>query len=118
MRRALALAVCSLALVAGCGGPSEVSTDDLEQEVTTQLADQADLPLDTTTCEGPLPAQTDATVRCEGATDDGSRYGILVTATGVDDDTVAFDAEVDERLAIGTADLEPELLSEVALEDF
>lgn len=96
MRRTLALVAGSLLVLSGCGGQAEVSTDDLEEQITTQLTEQVGQAPDDVTCEDPLPAEEGEQVRCS-LTAGESTYGIDVTASEVDGDNVRFDIQVDDE---------------------
>jgi hypothetical protein len=96
MRRTLAvLAGSLLVLTAGCG-QREVSTDTLEEQVSTQLEAQVGQAPDSVTCPDPLPAEKGEKVRCTLEAD-GTKYGMDVTTSAVDGDNVKFDIQVDSK---------------------
>lgn len=87
----LVLAACSASV-----GGSQVSSDDLADQVSTKLAELVGRAPEKVECPDPLEAKVGAEVRCS-LTDSGETYGISVTATEVDGDTVSFDIQVDEE---------------------
>ncbi len=96
MRRSLAVLAGSLLLLtAGCG-QQEVSTADLEEQVSTQLEAQVGQAPDSVDCPDPLPAEKGEKVRCT-LDAGGTKYGMDVTTTAVDGDNVKFDIKVDEK---------------------
>lgn len=105
MRRPLALLAGSLVLLTGCGvsvgnGSDDVptlGTDDLEQEVATQLEAEVGTAPKAVTCDDPLPAEVDAQVRCVLTAPDDTRIGMTVTTTAVDGDNVRFGIRVDQE---------------------
>lgn len=96
MRRSLALAAGSVFLLAGCG-QAEVSTDDLEKEVSAQLEQEVGTAPKSVSCDDPLPAEKDAEVRCVLTAPDDTQIGLTVTTTSVDGDNVKFAVQVDEE---------------------
>ncbi len=83
------LAGCSFEFSAG--GPGEIAQADLESDIagniTGEEADQVDV-----TCDGPLPAEVDASVDCLATyTVDDSRTGIRPVVTAVEGEDVEYD---------------------------
>lgn len=95
MRRTLALVAGSLLVLSGCGGQAEVSTDDLEEQISTQLTEEVGQAPDEVTCEDPLPAEEGEAVRCT-LTDGDTELDVDVTASEVDGDNVRFDIQVEQ----------------------
>ncbi|WP_030483473.1 DUF4333 domain-containing protein [Nocardioides aequoreus] len=95
MRRTLALVAGSLLVLSGCGGQAEVSTDDLEEQITTQLTEKVGRAPESVTCEDPLPAEEGERVRCL-LKDGETELDVDVTASEVDGDNVRFDIQVEE----------------------
>lgn len=96
MRRTLlALTVPLLVLTGACGTP-QVSTSDLEAQITTQLTRTVGQRPDDVTCPHPLDAKVGATTRCT-LTADGAKYGVTVKATKVQGRKVAFAIKVDDK---------------------
>ncbi|MDS1269432.1 DUF4333 domain-containing protein [Lipingzhangella sp. LS1_29] len=90
-----------LALTSACEfdlsfGQQAVSGDEVAEQAATQLEQQVGQRPDEVTCPEDLPAEVDATIRCE-LTHAGETYGVTVTTTRVNDDDVEFDIEVDEQ---------------------
>ncbi len=95
MRRTLALVAGSLLALSGCGGLAEVSTDDLEEQISTQLSEEVGRAPDSVTCEDPLPAEEGEKVRCL-LKDGDTELDVEVTASEVDGDRVRFDIQVEQ----------------------
>lgn len=83
---ALALTSCS----------SEVSAEDLSDEVRSSLTEQVGQEPDDVDCPDALPADEGSEVRCT-LTHGGTSYGVTVTSTGEQDGTVGFDVQVDAQ---------------------
>ena len=96
MRRILALTAGSLLIFTGCG-QSEVSTDDLEEQISTKLTEQVGTEPKDVTCEDPLPAEEGEEVTCTLTAPDDTEYGVTVTTSSVDGDNVEFDIQVDDE---------------------
>ncbi len=79
--------------LAGCGGT--VEADDVETQISDQLEAQVGQRPDSVDCAEDLPAEMDATIRCE-LTAGEDILGVTVTVTEVDGDKVNFDIQVDE----------------------
>lgn len=94
MRRALVLA--SGLLLVGCGGPDEVAPDQLEQQVSSQLAEAVGQQPDSVDCPDPMPAEVGAEVRCT-LVGGGEEYGVTVTAEVVEEESVAINIRVDDQ---------------------
>lgn len=90
---AIALSGCSFNFQVG--GDS-VSTADLEEQISTQLAAQVGVEPDEVKCEDELPAKEGAKVECV-LTHEGISFPVYVDATSVEDGTVSFDIEVGEE---------------------
>lgn len=91
------VAALVLVLVSACSvsvGNAQVSTDELETQVSALLAEEVGRAPEQVDCPDPLDAEAGAEVRCT-LTDRGATYGITVTATDVVDDEVALDVVVD-----------------------
>lgn len=100
--RALAAAMIAMAaLSAGCsgsistGGASSVDQAELETGVATELEKVVGQTPASVTCEGDLPAEVDAEVRCTVTADDGSEVGATVTVDEVDGTNVNYSVQVD-----------------------
>ncbi len=100
--RTVAAGLLAAVALAGCsgevsiGGPGSVSTEDLEEQVSTQLTETVGQAPDDVTCPDELPAEEGEEVRCE-LTADGTTYGVTVTTTSVEGETVNFDIQVDDE---------------------
>ena len=91
-----AVLTAALALgVAACGSDA-VSTDDLEDEVSTQLEAQVGQAPDSVDCPETLPAEEGAEVRCT-LTNGGETIGMTLTVTTVEGKDVGFDIAVDDE---------------------
>ena len=89
------LAALALACTA-CGGPSAVTGEQLARQVSDQLTEQVGQKPDKVSCPDDLEAEKGASSRC-ALTDSGQSYGVTVTTTGVDGDTVRFHVQVDKQ---------------------
>lgn len=99
MRKTLAAAGGALALtalLAGCSAGS-VSADEAATLAEDQLEEQVGQRPDVT-CPEDLPAEVDATIECELTAEDmDETYGVTLTVTSVEDNTVNFDIQVAEE---------------------
>jgi len=100
MRKSLTAAAGAAALtllLAGCGAGA-VSAADVEEQAENQLEEQIGQRPDIT-CEEDLPAEVDASIRCELTAGEADvAYGVTVTATDVSDGgMVNFQIKVDEE---------------------
>lgn len=82
-------------LLSGCGTPS-VSQDQLEEKIKTQLTAQVGQAPDSIECPGDLKGEVGATQRCVLAAG-GTKYGVTVTVTSVEGNTVNFSIKVDDQ---------------------
>jgi hypothetical protein len=74
-----------------------VDKDQVADQISAQLAQQAGRKPDSVTCPDNLKGTKDATLRCE-LTDQGQTYGVTVTVTDVKGDgDVLFDIKVDDQ---------------------
>lgn len=89
---AIAGGAASIALLAGCSMTSEISQDDLQKEVSTQMTPKLGQ-IDEVVCEGGLEAKVDATAQCKLSVN-GTWRQATVTATEVDGDNVKFNINV------------------------
>ena len=94
-RRSLAIVSVTLMLGATACGSGEVSTDDLEAEVSAQLEPQVGQAPDSVDCPEALPAEVDAEVRCTLTSGD-TTFGLTLTDTSVENDQALFDVVVDD----------------------
>ena len=93
MKKSLALVAGSLLALAACGGTATVSSDDVAQQISDQLAAQVGTAPDSVTCPGDLAAEVGTTMTCE-LTADGQSLPVTVTVTSVEGSTVNFDIQV------------------------
>lgn len=88
-------------MVTGCsfefsvGGPGAVDSEEVATQAAAVLEEEVGRAPDDLTCSENLPAEVDASVRCE-LTADGNTYGVTVTTTSVEGSHVNFDVVVDE----------------------
>jgi hypothetical protein len=97
----LAVPLASLVVVAvGCGGPGEVSRDEVERQTRTSLEQSVGKQAPPAKCPKPLKAKVGATTRCTMDFPESKRLGISVKITEVSDDgkRVRFDVEADQAL--------------------
>ena len=98
------LGAVAMLLATGCsfdfsiGGPATVDSQDVAEQAALELEQQVGRAPDDLTCSEDLPAEVDASVRCE-LTADGQTYGVSVTTTSVEGSDVEFDVLVDEQPA-------------------
>lgn len=88
------LAVSALAL-AGCSSEKAVEADDVEEQVSSQLAGQTGQTPKSVDCPDDLPAEEGATIECTLVTPEDTEFGVTVEATAVDGDNVEFHFQVD-----------------------
>jgi hypothetical protein len=82
--------------LASCGSGS-VAADDVAEQAEDALEGQVGTRPEIS-CPDDLPAEVGAETRCTlTADDDPTEYGVTVTVTSVEGDTVNFDVEVDEE---------------------
>ena len=93
MKKTLALVAGSLIALSACGGTASVSSDDVAQQISDQLAAEVGTAPDSVTCPSDLTAEVGATVTCE-LTADGQTLPVTATVTSVDGSTVIFDIQV------------------------
>jgi hypothetical protein len=103
-RRVVLLIMLVTALAAGgCKasvgiGDKEVAEADIEQQAADQLAAEVHQPAPDIDCPGPLKAEKGATLACVlSVKGDTARYPVTITATGVADGKVDFDAKVGDK---------------------
>lgn len=73
-----------------------VDKDQVAEEVSNQLAQQAGRKPDSVTCPQNLKGKVGATLRCE-LVDNGQTWGVTVTVTAVEGSDVKFDIKVDDQ---------------------
>jgi hypothetical protein len=95
--RALALVVAATALTAGCSSTPEVSSSDLEKEISGQLEEQLGTAPDTVECPGSLTGKVGETQRCM-LTAGSDTLGVDVEVTSVDGKDVNFSIQVDDQV--------------------
>ncbi|TDC53744.1 DUF4333 domain-containing protein [Jiangella ureilytica] len=97
-RLAAALAAAALvgAALSACSALDDrsVPESDLETAVKQLMEEQSGHPVESVTCDGDLPGEVDASVRCT-ATVDGETVGLTVTATDVDGNDVRYEVRTD-----------------------
>jgi hypothetical protein len=100
---ALAAAAVTVAALSGCSvlGDRSVPESDLETAVKQLMEEQSGHPVESVTCDGDLPGEVDATVRCT-ATVDGETVGLVVTATDVDGNDVRYEVRNETATPIPT----------------
>jgi Domain of unknown function (DUF4333) len=92
---ALPVLAVSVLAFAGCSSEKAVDGDELEEQMTSQLADQVGQTPKSVDCPDDLPAEEGATVECTLITPDDVEFGVTVEATSVDGDNVEFHFQVD-----------------------
>ncbi len=95
MKKSLALVAGSLLALAACSGTATVSADDVEQQISDQLAAEVGTAPDSVTCPGELTAEVGTTMTCE-LTAGADTLPVTVTVTSVEGSTVNFDIQVSE----------------------
>lgn len=79
-------------------GKSEVSKEDVQTQVATELANSLHQPTPTITCPGGLEAKVGASVDCDlTAQGDTTKYPVHVVVDSVKDGTAHFNAEVGQQ---------------------
>lgn len=94
LRIAVGGAIIALSLSA-CGSGS-ISTDELEKQISAQLAAQVGQEPDSVDCPDSLDAEVGATERCTLSAG-GDSYGVDVEVTKVEGSTASFNIKVDEQ---------------------
>ncbi|MET7989326.1 DUF4333 domain-containing protein [Amycolatopsis sp. NPDC005232] len=101
MVRRLVVAVCGIALVAGCSAHVEVTRrvakTDLEKGIADALQSSIGQRPDTVTCPGPIDAKVGQQMRCElsaGTT----RAGLTATINTVNGSDVRYSVKVDDHV--------------------
>ncbi|QGQ20767.1 DUF4333 domain-containing protein [Cellulomonas sp. JZ18] len=89
-----ALAACTFSADVDLG--PGVEPEKLATQVSAALEESVGVAPDDVECDDQLDARVDATTRCV-LTAGEERYGLTVTATSVEGDTVDFDVQVDEE---------------------
>ena len=98
------LGAVAMLLATGCsfdfsiGGPITVDSGEVAEQASRELEQQVGRAPDDLTCSEDLPAEIDASIRCE-LTDSGQTYGVTVTTTSAEGSDVEFDILVDEQPA-------------------
>lgn len=95
------LTAVAMLLATGCSfdfkiGGDAVDSEDVAEQAALELEQQVGRAPDDLTCTEDLPAEVDASIRCE-LTADGQTYGVTVTTTSVEGSDVEFDVLVDEE---------------------
>ena len=81
--------------LAACSGDKSVSQEDVEQEASSQLAEQTGQDAPDVSCPGDLKAEVDETMECELTVEgDDTVYPVTITVTSVDGDQANFNIEV------------------------
>lgn len=91
---ACGLGLAALPLLAACGAGS-VPADDVEEQITSVLAEQVGQSPDDVTCPDDLPGEVGAEMKCE-LTAGGQTIGVTVTVSSVEGNQVNFDVLVDD----------------------
>lgn len=73
-----------------------MSKDQLAKTVKEKLEAHAGAKADSVICDGDLQGKVGATQRCVLSAG-GGRVGVTVTTTGVDGNSIKFDAKVDDE---------------------
>lgn len=98
----VSLGALTMLVATGCsfnfsaGDPGAVDSEEIATQAAAVLEEEVGQAPDDLTCSEDLPAQVDASIRCE-LTGDGHTYGVTVTTTSVEGDEVNFDVVVDEE---------------------
>jgi hypothetical protein len=96
--RALVSAALGVAVLAGCSRSSSVSKDDVEDKVKEGVTAEVGAEPESVECDGDLPAEVGASIRCVLTAPNGDRIGVTVTTTDVADDDVRFELVVDDEV--------------------
>lgn len=90
--------------LAACSSEKSVSQEDVEQEASTQLAEQSGETISDVSCPGDLKAEVDETMECDLTLEgDDTVYPVTITVTSVDGDQANFSIEVGDPSG-GTTD--------------
>ncbi|MBH0775129.1 DUF4333 domain-containing protein [Nocardia bovistercoris] len=89
---ACALAACSVSI----GSDPKIDESALEKSVKQTLTEKVGQEPDSIDCPGDLKGTVGTTMRCT-LTAGGDQLGLTVTVTSVQDDTVNYDVEVDQK---------------------
>lgn len=95
----VSLGALALLFATGCSfslGGAAVDSEEVADQAAAVLEEQVGQPLDDLTCSEDLPAEVDASIRCE-LTAEGQTYGVTITTTSVEDSNVNFEAVVDDE---------------------
>ncbi|MEV0246235.1 DUF4333 domain-containing protein [Nocardia sp. NPDC050712] len=84
-----------LALLAGCTYTPTIEEADLEKSVQQTLTEKVGRTPDSIDCPGDLKGKVGTTMRCT-LTADGTQLGLTVEVTGVVDEKVEYEVEVDQ----------------------
>lgn len=82
--------------LAGCGGKA-VAPEEVEEQISTRLAEQYGEAPDDVSCPEELPAEVDAQITCL-LTEGGDTLDVIVTVTDVEEENVSFDVEVADEV--------------------
>ncbi|WP_393916519.1 DUF4333 domain-containing protein [Halostreptopolyspora alba] len=84
--------------VTSCGlfSAETVDSEEVANEAAKILEQQVGQAPDDMTCDEDLPAEVDASIRCE-LTTDGTAYGVTVTITNIDGNNIELDVQVDDE---------------------
>lgn len=88
----LPVAMAGVLAIAGCS--KSVSSDDLEDQVSSSLQKKVGQKPKSVSCPDNLKAKVDETTHCTLKTKDGKEYGVKVKATDVDGSDVKFSMKV------------------------
>ena len=91
-----AAVVTTMLLLTGCSGSvtiggAAVSADDVEAQASEEFS--AQFPVDSVDCPEDLPAEVDASIKCE-LVSEGKAFEMTATTTAVDGEDVQFDVEL------------------------
>jgi hypothetical protein len=99
--RRVVVAVCGIALVAGCSAHVEVQRKvakaDLEKGIADALQRSIGQRPDSITCPGPIDAKVGQQMRCELA-DGDTKYGLTATVNTVNGSDVRYSVKVDDHV--------------------
>ncbi len=90
---AVALSACSFSTSTG----KSVKEADVESQISAQLAAKIGEKPKSVTCPGDLKAKQGTTMRCSLVDKTDKKYGLTVTVTSVEGNTVNFDIKVDDE---------------------
>ena len=91
--------------LAACSSEKTVSQEDVEQEASSQLADQTGESISDVSCPGDLKAEVDETMECDLTLEgDDTVYPVTITVTSVDGDQANFSIEVGDPSGSDTTD--------------